>query len=299
VKRRNVRTKCRVATRYDPDNSAKSVADRCQEIAEIGRDVLRLGKPTVRGELPMWKAPVSVVCGWLAALPLIGCAGDVSVPSQTAMAPTAPAGSAPYYAGNSQVYPASVAAPAAVLVFLPTAGPASGGEVIARDPSLWADQGFGVVVPLPADVYRMIADQQAALSQLVASAHALADAPVWLVGSTPAIDAVLATAPEPGRGAISGVVVTSVTSNAGSCSESVFYANPGNGAAPTVKVERSPGCAGTPPAASGRYPSTVPAVPGARPRAPRIIEASAVPNKLPPQARVRRLAELIKAAPSS
>ena len=88
-------------------------------------------------------------------------------------------------------------------------------------------------------------------------------------------------------------------SNAGSCSESVFHANAVNSAAPTSKVERSPGCAAIPPASTGRYPSGLPALPGVRFDAPRNIEASAVPNKLPTDARVRRLAQLIKAAPSS
>jgi hypothetical protein len=241
----------------------------------------------------MWKAPVSVLCGCLAALPLIGCAGDAGAPNAAAITP------APIAEAVPKVYPAGGATPAAVLVFLPSVGPVRDGEIITRDPSLWAAQGFDVVMPQPADIYQMVADQQAALSQLVASAHAFADAPVWLVGPTPAIDAALATAPGPGHRAISGVVVTSVMSNAGSCSESLYYANPGNGAAPTVKVERSPGCAATPPAATEDHPSGLPAVPGVRPRAPRIIEASAVPNKLPPDAQVRRLAELIKAAPSS
>lgn len=246
----------------------------------------------------MWKAPVSVLCGCLAALPLIGCAGDAGAPSAAAITPAPIAEAAPYHAASSKVYPAGGVTPAAVLVFLPSVGPVRDGEIIARDPSLWAAQGFDVVMPQPADIYQMVAGQQA-LSQLVASAHALANAPVWLVGPTPAIDAALATAPGPGHSAISGVVVTSVMSNAGSCSESLYYANPGNGAAPTVKVKRSPGCAATPPAATEHYPSGLPSVPGVRPGAPRIIEASAVPSKLPPDAQVRRLAELIKAAPSS
>ncbi len=145
----------------------------------------------------MWKAPVSVLCGCLAALPLIGCAGDGTAPSQSATAPAAIASVVPYSVGSSQVYPASAATPAAVLVFLPTLGPVRDEEVIARDPSLWTAQGFDVVMPQPADIYQMVADQQAALSQLVASAHAFADALVWLVGPTPAIDAALATRRDP------------------------------------------------------------------------------------------------------
>jgi hypothetical protein len=36
----------------------------------------------------MWKRPASVVCGCLAVLPLIGCAGSVATPQQAAMART-------------------------------------------------------------------------------------------------------------------------------------------------------------------------------------------------------------------
>jgi hypothetical protein len=64
-------------------------------------------------------------------------------------------------------------------------------------------------MPRPADSNRQAADQQAALAQLVASAHALAAAPVWVVGPGPVIDAAVA-APRLGRGGVSGVVMTSV-----------------------------------------------------------------------------------------
>ena len=47
----------------------------------------------------MWKGPASVLCGCLAALPLIGCAGDVATSSQaTAVAPAAIAEPAANYA---------------------------------------------------------------------------------------------------------------------------------------------------------------------------------------------------------
>ena len=87
-------------------------------------------------------------------------------------------------------------------------------------------------MPQPEEIYRLVADQHAALARLVASAHALADAPIWLVGAGPIIDAALAAAPQRGRGPVSGVVVTSVTSSSGSCSESVLYSDPGTGAGP-------------------------------------------------------------------
>lgn len=247
----------------------------------------------------MWKAPASVLCGCLAALPLIGCAGDVTTARQAAVAaPVAIAETAPYFTEEPRVYAAGPATPGAILVFLPTVGAAGGEELLARDPALWAAQGFDVVMPPPADIYRLVADQQAALARLVASAHALADAPIWLVGASPAIDAALAAAPPLERRGISGVVVTSVTSNTSYCSESVFYSDPGTGAAPTIEVRRSGDCGSGSTPAAGRPPSVLPA-PAPRPNAPRIIEASSVPKNLSPAAQVRRLAQLIKAPPSS
>lgn len=238
----------------------------------------------------MWKGPASVLCGCLAALPLIGCAGDVGTRSQTtAVMPAATAAPAPNYAPALRVYAISPAAPAAVLVLWP------GGDGLARDPALWTAQGFDVVMPPPADVYRLAADQQAALAQLVASAHALADAPIWIVGPGPVIDAALA-APQLGRG-VSGVVMTSVTSPAGSCSESFLYSDPGTGAPPEVEVNRSGDCGTGLSTIGGRQPSVLPAPPGPRPNQPRLIEASAVGKNLPRAARVRHLAELIKSAP--
>ena len=240
--------------------------------------------------MEMWKAPASVVCGCLAALPLIGCAADVATPRQaTAVTPVAIAAPAPNYAPAPRVYAVGSAAPAAVLVLWP------GDDSLARDPGLWTAQGFDVVMPPPADIYRLVADQQTALAQLVASAHALADAPIWVVGPGPVIDAAL-TAPRLGRG-VSGVVMTSVASDSGSCSESFFYSDPGTGAPPKVEVKRSGNCETGMPAFTGRQPSVLPA-PAPRPNQPRIIEASAVGKNLPPAAKVRHLAELIKSAPA-
>jgi len=205
--------------------------------------------------------------------------------------PAAMAEPTPYYAPAQHVYAIGPAAPAAVLVLWPS------GDGLARDPGLWTVEGFDVVMPRPADIYRMVADQHAALAQLVASAHALANAPIWVVGPGPVIDAALA-APQFGRG-VSGVVMTSVTSGSGSCSESFFYSDPGTGAPPKVQVSRSGDCGTAAPAIGGRQPSALPARPAARPNQPRIIEASAVGKNSPPAARVRHLAELIKSTPPS
>jgi hypothetical protein len=222
-------------------------------------DKFRMAKPAIKGEMPMWKAPASVLCGCLAALPLIGCAGDVATSRQaTTVTPAAIAEPAPYYAPAPRVYAVGPAAPAAVLVLWP------GDDTLPRDPALWTAQGFDVVMPQPADIYRLVADQQAALARLVASARAVADAPVWVVGPDPVIDAALA-APQFGRG-VSGVVMTSVASGTGSCSESFFYSDPGTGAPPNVEVKRSGDCAtGT---IGGRQPSVLPAPPAPRSNQP-------------------------------
>ncbi len=239
----------------------------------------------------MWKGPASALCGCLAALPLIGCAGDVTTPSQaTAVTPAAIAEPAANYAPAPRVYAVGPPVPAAVLVLWP------GDDTLPRDPALWTAQGFDVVVPQPADIYRLVADQQAALAQLVASAHALANAPIWVVGPGPIIDAALA-APQLGRGEVSGVVMTSAASGAGSCSESFFYFDPGTGAPPKVEVKRSGDCGTGTPAIGGRQPSVLPAPPAPGPSQPRLIEASAVGKNLSPAAKVRHLAELIRSAP--
>jgi hypothetical protein len=194
---------------------------------------------------------------------------------------------APNYAPAPRVYAVGPAAPAAVLVLWP------GDDSLARDPALWTARGFDVVQS--ADIYPLVADQQAALAQLVASAHALADAPIWVVGPGPVIEAALA-APQLGRG-VSGVVMTSITSGTGSCSESFFYSDPGTGGPPTVEVKRSGDCGTGTPALTGRQPSVLPAPSAPRPNQPRLIEASSVGKNLPPAGKVRDLAGLIKSTP--
>jgi len=237
----------------------------------------------------MWKPLASIIGCCLAALPLIGCADRFA-----AVPPQPPPGPPAAYVATvpGGIYATGPAAPSAILVFLPAAQMVGSGDLLTRDPSLWAAQGFGVVTP---DIVQLIADRQAALERLVLSAHMLADAPIWLVGSGPEIEAAMPNLP-PGQ--VSGVVVTSVTSGAGSCSRTVFYSNPGTGAEPKVTVKISgDGCgAGEPP-----VPSDVAPVPRVRPGAPRIIEA-AIPAHAQPAAQrplIRQVAEEIKGRPSS
>ena len=90
----------------------------------------------------MWKAPASIVCGCLAALPLIGCAGDVTTAQRAGAAtPVAGADIATYYNGDPRVYAAGPAAPTAILVLLPGIGAGGSEDALTRDPALWAAQG--------------------------------------------------------------------------------------------------------------------------------------------------------------
>ena len=242
----------------------------------------------------MWKPPASILGCCLAALPLIGCAGSLTALRQEgAPAPAAIATATP----AAEVYATDPAAPAAILVFVPGVGAVSRDELLTRNPALWAAQGFDVVMPEQRWSDQLIADQQATLGRLLASARALADAPIWLVGPSPAIEAAM---PGLGPGQVSGVVVTSVTSNAGSCSRSVFYSNLGTGAAPKVVVKTSgDACAASPPFGAGRSPSGGVPVPHILPNGPRVIEASIPADNGAPQPYVQRVAEEIKASPSS
>ncbi len=90
----------------------------------------------------------------------------------------------------------------------------------------------------PPEPYRFAAAQTAALDRMIDAARAMADAPIWLVGPNPAIEAAMGT-PIAGPGQVSGVVVTSVASGIGTCSERMVYSYSGNGAAPKVAVSKS------------------------------------------------------------
>jgi hypothetical protein len=225
----------------------------------------------------MGKPRAAALLCCLGILPLLGCA-----------APPATAWRAP------PTMPAAAAGPpmpAAVLVVLPGAG------MLGADPALWADQGFDVITPSAAELMRYAADREAALDRMLTSAQALGNAPVWLIGG-PDIDAMLAANPGLGRGQVSGVVVTSVNTGAGSCSRTVIYQDAGNGSAPKVSVRSSgdacPPDAGAAPAIVAPSP---PPLESAKP--PRLIEASAGIKASPAAQRalVNQVAQLIRQAP--
>jgi hypothetical protein len=236
----------------------------------------------------MWKPCGSILGCCLAAVPLLGCVGGY-----TALSPQAGPPPAVVIANISEpaLYTTRAAAPAAVLVFLP--GPVDFSDVATRDPSLWAEQGFDVVMPQPLWTDRLVADQQATVARLLASAQTLADAPIWLVGPSPTIEEVM---PRLGPGQVSGVVVTSVTSNAGSCTRTMYYSDPGTGAEPKAVVKTSGDACGTSTSfGAPQAPAGLAPMPRVQPNAPRIIEASIPADRAAQRPFVQRLAQEIKA----
>jgi hypothetical protein len=170
---------------------------------------------------------------------------------------------------------------------------------LTADPALWAAQAFDVVTPQASEIYQLAADREAALDRLIASAQAMADVPVWLVGPNSAIESAMASMPHSGPGEVSGVVVTSMTSGAGMCSERMIYSYSGNGAPPKVSVSKSGDCpAGSPfgSVGGGSNPAIAPPMPTVHPNPPRVIEATAPTDRSSPAA-VQQVAELIKSAP--
>lgn len=109
----------------------------------------------------------------------------------------------------------------------------------------------------------------------------------------------MASMPRSGPGEVSGVVVTSMASGAGVCSERMIYSYSGNGAPPKVSVSKSGDCpAGSPFGSVGgrSNPAIAPPMPAVHPNTPRVIEAAA-PTDRGPRTAVQQVAELIKSAP--
>jgi hypothetical protein len=233
----------------------------------------------------MWNPRATVFFCCLASLPLIGCVAGPPVAWQPVPAAPIAAPAAP------RVYAAGPAAPVAILVVLPGAGALGG------DPGLWAGRGFDVVAPAP-DMLRLAADRDAAIARMIASAQALADAPVWLLGPGPAIDAAIAGLP--GQGQVSGVVVIPLASGAATCGRSVTYVDPGNGAKPRMTVETfGNACGPGTTAGAAPPPRGVVPVPRFPVGSPKVIEASAKSSApAATQREVEQLAALIKAAAS-
>jgi hypothetical protein len=250
----------------------------------------------------MSKRRTVTLCGCLAALPLLmGCANGVVGPQQAYAPPPVYAAPAPVATAapdpGAEGYAVGPGTPAAILIVLPVPG-----DMLTADPRSWAAQGFDVVRPPLSEIYRIAAGQRAAAAQLVAQVQALADAPVWLVGSNPAVAAAMAAMP-PGRAdQVSGLVVTSTVSGAGTCSERMIYSYAGNGAAPKVAVSKSgDACPAAAPFGEGTNPAAAPPTPAVQPRGPHLIEAAAGPAAAPAARRavVEQVADATKSAPQS
>jgi hypothetical protein len=166
--------------------------------------------------------------------------------------------------------PAYVPAPAAILVVLPGIAPPQ--WVALPAPALWPSAELTAM--MPGAMARLIADQEADLARLAAAAERMAAAP------DRALETALTQGARLGAGPASGVVMTAITTGRGSCSESVTYSYPGNGVAPRVTVRKAGNaCPAGSPFALGTEPSAIPA---ARPQLPRLLEASAPPDRLIP-----------------
>ena len=245
----------------------------------------------------MPKPSALTLCGCLAVLPLLmGCANGVGGPPQ-AYAPSPPAAKTVADTGGARVYAIGPGAPAAILVML--TGP---GDATSADPRLWTAQGFDVVTPTPAEIEQIAANQEAAMTRLIAQAQAMTEAPVWLVGPNPAVEAALASMPPVGTGQVSGVVITSMTSGAGNCSERMIYSYSGSGTPKMSVTKTGNACAPGSLFGSGANSTFAPPAPAVRPNSPRVIEASAQSGAGTPaasQAAVTQVTDLIKAAPSS
>ena len=235
----------------------------------------------------------SLLCCCLAALPLAACAGTYGAAQQY----PEPVG---FVGPTSYTGPA---APAAVLVFLPEVAGPSGSDVLGTvPPVLWADQGLGVVTPRFTDA--LLAEQRDMdrdIGRMLADARAMTNAPLWLVGSGPQVQQALERLPA-GAG-VSGVVMTSVSGPAGTCSQTVTYSSRGEGAPPVVWVSSSGNDCGA--IAPGVRPPVMQEVPQPTPsRLPNAIlvrndhggtQVAKAANQEP---LVRLIAARIKAAPN-
>jgi hypothetical protein len=144
--------------------------------------------------------------------------------------------------------------------------------VVAPDSVL--PPGADLAAAMPAAMARLIADQEADLARFAAAAEALTAAP------NRALETALSEMPRLGPGEASGVVMTTAMTGRGSCSETVTYSYPGNGAAPRVAVRKTGNaCPAGSPFATGSEPGVIPTM---RPHAPRLLDASGPSDRLIP-----------------
>ncbi len=171
--------------------------------------------------------------------------------------------------------------PMTVLVVMPGFGFPAGMPVVAD---------FGAP---PVPLARLIADedaffqrQDAIMQRMIADAQAMFRAPAWTVPGD-AIQVSLPALP-PGTQA-SQILVSSVSSGRGTCSESITYAYPANGGKPQVTVHRSGNACGAGPAVIQGAPAPVSVSPeqptrpaSSQPRLYRVNDRAARPVQAQP-----------------
>ena len=113
---------------------------------------------------------------------------------------------------------------------------------------VWVPAGASVVLvpmtqaqPVDFPVARLIAQQEAMMDRMMANMDSLMAMP--MPGPNQMIQSAMQRLPEMAPG--SGVVVTSITSGNGTCSQTVTYGYPGRGGPPTVKVASIGNACGT------------------------------------------------------
>jgi len=118
-----------------------------------------------------------------------------------------------------------------------------GGNFLVRTRGLWAAQGFGVVVPGPANGQSLSGRRSTAayvgeLERVVDFARSRSNAPVWLIGTSQGSTAAVNGAARLGS-KIAGVVLTSSITRPSRVGETVFDAAPGMISVPTLVVANS------------------------------------------------------------
>jgi pimeloyl-ACP methyl ester carboxylesterase len=132
-----------------------------------------------------------------------------------------------------------------------------GGNFLVRTRDLWAAQGFGVVVPGPANGQSLTGRRSTLayvgeLDRVVDFARSRSNAPVWLIGTSQGSTAAVNGGAHLGS-KVAGVVLTSSVTQRSRAGETVFDAAPGLIAVPTLVVANSSDtCRFTPPGEAPR-----------------------------------------------
>ena len=170
--------------------------------------------------------------------------------------------------GSLRLLHAGVPDPRAVLIMLPggngmveidkNGGIRRMGEsFLLRTLPLWQAQGFAVVVMTPPNGMSLLGHRHSAayaatIGEVVDWLRGLAEVPVWLIGTSQGAIAAIGAGARLG-GKIAGIVVASSITGRSSSGETLFDADPGLVAVPTLLVANSADtCPASPPADAAR-----------------------------------------------